>query len=62
MAGRKPLAGRRKMTPAQKQKRHDIAEDIHAEHPGMPMAQKFKIATAAAMGRTKRRKRGKSAY
>lgn len=45
------------MTPAQIRKRHEIAEAIHRDHPDMPMERKMKMATAAAMGRTRHRRR-----
>lgn len=43
------------MTSAEKQKRHEIAERIHEEHPDMPMGKKFRIATAAAMKHGKKK-------
>lgn len=36
------------LTPAEKSKREEIAKAMHRENPGMPMAKKMAIATAAA--------------
>ena len=39
---------KRKLTRAEQSKRDEIAESIHRKHPSMPLAKKYRIATAAA--------------
>ncbi len=42
---------RRHMTRGQIDRRKEVADEIHAEHPGMAMGEKMAIATNVAMGR-----------
>lgn len=45
----KQILGERRMTPAEKEKREDIAQGIAKSSPDMPMEKKMKIATSKAM-------------
>lgn len=43
------ILGERRMTPAEKEKREDIAQGIAKSNPNMPMSKKMAIATSKAM-------------
>jgi hypothetical protein len=45
----KQILGERHMTPAEKEKREDIAQGIEKSNPGMAMSKKMAIATSKAM-------------
>jgi hypothetical protein len=49
MKSLKQILGERHMTPAEKEKREDIAQGIEKSNPNMPMSKKMAIATSKAM-------------